>query len=329
MDKDVSVVLFEELVSAIRRELEMGRVQLERNAGQRKTTVMWRMGMLIHTHLLKNKNIAGYGKQLFIRLSEILDIGVRTLYRTVQFYEAYPENLSPVTNFTWSHYLILLSVKDRVKRQEYEKLIIRENISKLQLQKIVKKERNSNAWKTETLIRKTVRSKPGIFRIKIIDNIPHIDCGFHNYLEYPDISNIKTEDTYIEVSKTGINIIEPDKNLLYTFKAKIYEFIDGDTVKVELDTGIGLKSRRVLRLRGINTAPLHTEAGQKAKIYIETKLSKLSFVIIKTYSYDKYLRYLADIFYSNEHTNIHYVSQNGTFLNEELVQKGIAEKYWG
>ena len=51
------------------------------------------------------------------------------LYRTFQFYEIYPQIMEPVPQLTWSHYRILITIKDEEKRREYERLVIESNLN--------------------------------------------------------------------------------------------------------------------------------------------------------------------------------------------------------
>ena len=142
------------------------------------------------------------------------------------------------------------------------------------------------------------------------------------------IGEIEDENNYIENYDTDkYKFIEPDKSLLYTFKAKIIEAVDGDTVKALLFRGFGIKTLRTLRLRGINAKDLQTEQGRKARDYIVSKLFMLPFVIIKTYSRDIYLRYLADVFYLKGNEDVYTVAAKGKYLNKELINEGLAEKY--
>ena len=301
---------------------------LKRDANDRKTTVMWRIVSYIHIHILEHSEKADYGKYVFEELSKELAIGKRTLYRAVQFYKAYPDSVSPVTRLSWKHFIILLSVDNKVKRNEYEKIVLKENLSKRKLLELVRKGRKQ-LTSSEHAQLKTLRGRPGVYRLKNIGSVLILDCGFYTYLERPELSAVKNPETYVEYDDSSTyKLIEPDKSLLYTFKATIVEVIDGDTVKAFLDIGFGIKVIRTLRLRGINAQDLHSKKGREAKEYIEAKVLNLPFVIIQTHSRDKYLRYLADIFYLKGNEDIHNVAQKGKYLNQELMDESLADRYW-
>lgn len=64
----------------------------------------------------------------------------RTLFRMKQFYNMFnDEKVSPlVTQLTWTHYLILLSIKDNDEIYYYVEQVAKRNLSKRQLEEIVK-----------------------------------------------------------------------------------------------------------------------------------------------------------------------------------------------
>ncbi len=93
----------------------------------------------IYLNILKK---ADYVIYLFDNLSKELGITKRTLYRTVKFYKEYPEIVTMLSRFTWSHYLILQTIEGNSKRLEYEELIQKENLSGSLLQEVVRKEKS-------------------------------------------------------------------------------------------------------------------------------------------------------------------------------------------
>ena len=64
----------------------------------------------------------------------------RTLFRMKQLYNLFnEEKVSPlVTQLTWTHYLVLLSIKNKNEIYYYIKQVSKRNLSKRQLQKIIK-----------------------------------------------------------------------------------------------------------------------------------------------------------------------------------------------
>ena len=79
-----------------------------------------------------------YSKKLVIEVGK--KYNRRTLFRMRQFYRTFSnEKVSPlVTQLTWTHYLVLLSVKDSNAVNYYIDQIFKRNLSKRQLEEVIK-----------------------------------------------------------------------------------------------------------------------------------------------------------------------------------------------
>ena len=106
----------------------------------------------------------------------------------------------------------------------------------------------------------------------------------------------------------------------YVYHAIITNVVDGDTVDAIVDLGFTVSVNVRFRLNGINTMeirdpdPIKREQGLKAKQFLsEQILDKL--VTLKSYKTDKYGRWLADIYFNNEH------------VNNRLLLEGLAVPY--
>ena len=97
------------LIKTISDEIEKGKIKLKNALEIEKTFSYWNIGMHINNHLLSNSDKSDYGEDLFNKISNTLNIGVRTLYLSVQFYKAYNNIKSLSNNLTWSHFKILLT----------------------------------------------------------------------------------------------------------------------------------------------------------------------------------------------------------------------------
>ena len=82
--------------------------------------------------------ITEYSKKLVIEVGK--KYNRRTLFRMRQFYRTFSnEKVSPlVTQLTWTHYLVLLSVKDSNAVNYYIDQIFKRNLSKRQLEEVIK-----------------------------------------------------------------------------------------------------------------------------------------------------------------------------------------------
>lgn len=80
----------------------------------------------------------------------------------------------------------------------------------------------------------------------------------------------------------------------------------------------------IRRLRGIDTPELSTPAGLKARLFVRERLENKAVVVMKTYKDDKYGRMLADVFYAPADTGLDQAAAEGIFLNQELLDAGLA-----
>ena len=67
--------------------------------------------------------------------------------------------------------------------------------------------------------------------------------------------------------------------------------------------------------------------GYRARQFVVEKMKNLKSVVLKTYRPDKYGRYLADLYYLPKESDPQTVAQEGRFLNQELLDEGLAGKY--
>lgn len=323
---------YSNLLKQLKEEIAQGLVRAQKAYDREKIITYWKIGKSISKHLLKNKDRADYGKKLYKRLSEDLSIGERLLYQMSQFYNAYPK-LKPSQNLKWSHYRLLTSVKDEKKRNFLESKASNDNWSKRTLENFLKE----NIKKEVKFVKSPVKTKLSVskgrlytyklFKDKYADELL-IDCGFNIYKESEMFSfgsnfveTVKTEEDYKFIKSNAT------KKHLYTYKAYINKIIDGDTLWVNIDCGFKIWVKQKIRLRGINTQSIETKGGVVAKKFLEKEFKGLSFVIIKSHGRDKYDRYLMDLFYLKGEQEPLNVLDKGVFLNQVLLDKGLAEMH--
>ncbi len=322
------------LVDTIRDEIEKGKERAYLAMEQEKRLTYWNVGKHIKEHLMQNADRADYGDNLIIQLATELDLAKTLLYDSVQFYEEYPNIFHAHGKLTWTHIRMLLTIQEKQSRQELETKIIAENISSRDLQKLLKNDKNPSK-KAEKTILKTTRGRPHTYRLKKVENIQMVDLGFRIFIEtpfeHPPQIGRPSKDNSIQVekSKQHYKYTNMDKGAVpyYTYKAYVIEIIDGDTIWVNIDLGFKAWTMQKLRLRGINTKGIETAEGQKAKDYIETRLNQCKFIAVKTYWRDKFTRYLADVFFIKRETDLNKIIEEGVFLNQQLLDEGLAVRY--
>ena len=129
---------------------------------------------------------------------------------------------------------------------------------------------------------------------------------------------------------------------MYTYQAKLFQVIDGDTVDLLIDLGFGVHVRERCRLYGIDAPEMPSEAGKAAKAYLELLIRAATgelFVATrkmarrpkeKTDKYGRYLAVLYDGYYDVE-ADVEETKINAmpTSINSRMIYAGHAkERYW-
>ncbi len=326
------------LIQTIRTEIDQGKQRAIQAMEQEKRLTYWNVGKHIKQHLLQNQGREDYGKYVISQLAKELSLSSNLLYDSVRFYDAYPKIVHAHAQLSWSHIRMLVHVADKQARQAFEQKVIAEKLSSKELQKLVKNDKISTNH-TEKTVLNTSRDKPYVYRFKKIQKQTMLDLGFMFYIQNPFAEPKTKSSTPPRTRKTDVIQIEKtnDKYQLvnlgngsvphYTYKAYVIEVIDGDTIWVNIDLGFNNWTTQKLRFKGINTKTIETAEGQSAKEYIESRLKGCKFIAVKTYWRDKFTRYLVDIFYKKKETDFIKVIESGKFLNQELLDKGLAVKY--
>jgi micrococcal nuclease len=105
---------------------------------------------------------------------------------------------------------------------------------------------------------------------------------------------------------------------LYTYRAKVVSVYDGDTIRVDLDLGFGIKlENQSIRLYGINAPEVRGESREEG-IVTRDRLRGIildKYIIIKTHkdSKGKYGRWIGTVFADDSN------------INELLVEEGLVE----
>jgi len=344
--KPTPAVGYTVLVKNIQKELG----ELDFFIKRRTAESYWKVGKFIHEHLLENKDRADYGNQLFKRLANDVDRDASTLSKTVRFYRAYPI-LARGPKLSWSHYRTLMAVKNKDERKKLEEKIIQKDWDSQKLQEYLTQKRAIEVTKTDS--QGTVptlsftRGWPRACRVVTVPGKEglFLDLGFRvrhklvqtqgaQFKEDDCVEVIKKEDAWI------FQKIEIAKEELFTYEAEVIKVVDGDTLLVFIDAGFENFLEQRIRLKGIDCPEAGTPEGQKAKRFVQSRLNKLDFVIVKTHkdSTDKYDRYLADIFYESSAVSHQRSVKDSAesrelkidslmYLNQELLDEHLAVVY--
>lgn len=130
-------ILFQDLAHII----EQGKQQATSQVNSVLTITYWQIGKKINDHILQN-NRAAYGKEIVLQISVLLSNNYgksfqeKNLRRMMQFAEVYPsfEILAPVARqLTWTHFTILIPIRNEEARTFYAQKTIEERWSKREL----------------------------------------------------------------------------------------------------------------------------------------------------------------------------------------------------
>ena len=113
------------------------------------------------------------------------------------------------------------------------------------------------------------------------------------------------------------------------YPAAVERVVDGDTLWVWLNLGFGDLTRQNLRLRGIDAPEMSTPKGKLCRGFVTDTLAACVRIVVSTSRPDKYGRYLADVFYLPGETDVEAIRARGVFLNQQLLDEGMAKRYTG
>ena len=113
---------------------------------------------------------------------------------------------------------------------------------------------------------------------------------------------------------------------LHTYAGEVERVIDGDTLLVRIDLGFDVWKSERIRLRGVDTPELGTPEGLRAREFVTGTLAGAGTVVVKTYKTDAYARYVADLFHHPALERKEDIFTRGHFLNQQLLDQGLAVK---
>lgn len=119
-------------------------------------------------------------------------------------------------------------------------------------------------------------------------------------------------------------VLERKENRLHLYSGMLEKVVDGDTLIFFIDLGFDVWHRQRVRLRGIDAPERKSPEGERAKKFLEETLRGVYRFVIQTFRYDKYGRFVCDVFYLHGEGDKERIAREGVFLNEELVKHGHA-----
>lgn len=251
-----------------------------------KVSTYWEMGKRMSG--MKELADSDQASGLVPQLAEDLGIDPTLVYRIMQFYRLWPDDAPKIENspqLSWTHYVELLSIKDKKERDFYLQSAALEEWSRDTLRKAIQKDfftlqKSSKKLRTGQAALERGGDPLHIYKAvveKAVDGdtlLARIDLGFEVWISQ-------------RVRFRGINTAELVKH-------------------------------------GVKTTETPDRAA-RAKTFVEDRLKDIEFIVIKTYKTDMYGRYVADVFYHPTIKKKEEVYQKGFFLNADLLGAGLAD----
>lgn len=226
IEKSENKNLLNELVSLI----EKTKTQIISSVNSSLTLLFWHVGNRILTHNLQNKR-AEYGKQNVVTVSRELvekfgkNYEEKNLWRMIQFAEKYPDIEKVVTlsrHLSWSHFLVLIPLKDQNSRDFYGNFAYKNLIGVRELRKQIGLK----------IFERTENADIQIYDSKIIEKGIFKDPYFLDFLELKEgyLENdlesaiLKELELFILELGNGFTFVERQKRMI----------IDGDDFNLDL-----------------------------------------------------------------------------------------------
>jgi endonuclease YncB( thermonuclease family) len=137
---------YKKLLADLRRIIGEGKQEAERAAAQALLESYWAIGKRIATEKLSTR--AGFHNAILSDLSADLGIDLRTLQRTVTFYQTY-KRPPRIEGLSWAHYRILMQLQDADERAYYEELALEDGLSAQRLRAALQGNRYASAQAQE------------------------------------------------------------------------------------------------------------------------------------------------------------------------------------
>lgn len=119
-----------DLIEDLRGMIEKARQSIASTVNAGLTLLYWHIGNRIHTEILKEGR-AEYGKEIVVTLSRQLaleygkEFNDKNLRRMIQFAEVFPDEqivVSLIRQLSWSYFVVLLPIKEEIKRDFYAEM---------------------------------------------------------------------------------------------------------------------------------------------------------------------------------------------------------------
>jgi len=354
MPKSLSKSAYQSLITDISKVFLKSKEEANRAVQQVLVKAYWQIGKRIVEVEQKNELRAEYGAQLLENISRDLTkihgngFSVTNLRYVRQFYLAYPIHQT-FDELSWCHYQLLSRVKDKSKRSKLRKMVIKKSMSVKDLKEEIQNQNietenisSSQSSKPQSKMQVKLhvnRGRLNLFKCEVPEGLQiekggrELGLGFNVYKDAKSFDILRFKHGMIVESVKGsakkFRSVDVKRTELYTYVADVERVVDGDTLIALVSLGFNVYRSQRLRLRGINTPELKSKKGKRAKAFVQNILKKQNLIIVKTHVQDKYARYIADVFYLEGEKDPQVIASKGIYLNQQLLNEGLAVLYLG
>ena len=238
----------------------------------------------------------------------------------------------------WTHYRILLRLPPGAERDHLESEAAKNRWPTRELEKIVRQRLPATPPNPEPSPSSLPPQEPlrGLIdACRVVDLLADggraLDLGFTLYHPPDEVGIDALPSGTVRLERTGpsrytVRSTRSQKARHYSYLARTERVIDGDTLLLQIQTPIRSIVRQRVRLRGIDTPEMGTPQGERAKAYVDQILSGHEWIGITSTKPDAYDRYLVDVFVPNENDRDQAILDRGRFLNQMLVDEGLAKR---
>jgi predicted nuclease of restriction endonuclease-like (RecB) superfamily len=209
-----------ELVNDLVALIERTKTHVVSHANSSLTVLFWHIGKRILTHVLQNKR-AEYGKQIVVMVSRNLvakfgrNYEEKNLRRMIQFAEKYSdlENVVTLSRYlSWSHFLVLIPLKNQKVRDFYGKLTYENLIGVRELRNQIGKKVYERTENADIQIYDSKIIEQGIFKDPyLLDFLELKDSYLENDLESAILEEL---ELFILELGSGFTFVERQKRMI-------------------------------------------------------------------------------------------------------------------
>jgi endonuclease YncB( thermonuclease family) len=338
----ITLSSYGKLHTAIVRRIATGAARIRGAYRQEVVRTHWQIGRILNGMLDLGNKPAGRNAAWIRRLARDLKRPETFFYAVAKFQRLYPA--VPGNGLSWAHYALLIGVENEKERGRFETQAARERLSVKDLGVRVRSRSRTRMLPETPAERengrpelKAVRGR--LYYYKTFRDPAHLpapgrvflDAGFGVERQVRAGNAAMRSGQIVRAVKAGeeysVRRSPYELDWLYTYTAVVKHVADGDTLTARIDLGFRTWITEILRLRGIDCPEMSSTAGRAAAMFVRKTLAKCPCFVVKTYKDEKFGRMLADVYYKQGEPDPVKVLSEGTYLNQELLDRGYAVLY--